>query len=66
MFEKADQAYLRFKEVGSFLTELNKDDLRDLVQLLSHHEDKRYGNCRGQAVLDKLRYGFLPMRPRRG
>ena len=66
LFEKANQAYLRFKDDGSLLIKLSTDNLRDLVQLLSHHEDEGCGTCRYQAVLDKLLCGSLTMRLRRG
>ena len=36
LLEKADQAYLRFKDGGSLLTKLGTDDLKDLVWFLCH------------------------------
>ena len=66
LFEKANQAYLRFKDDGSLLIKLSTDNLRDLVQLLSHHEDEVCRSYGGWAVLDKLFCGLLPMRPRKG
>ena len=41
LFEKADQAYMLYKEGGSLLTNLGKEPLQDIVRFLCYHEKKK-------------------------
>ena len=41
LFEKADQAYMIFRENGSLLMNLGKEPLQDIVRFLCYHEKKK-------------------------